>query len=135
MALTLRAQKGSALTTAQADANEALSATQVAHGYSALDLVYHDGTTWELAQADADATVALGIVVYVPDADTFSVLVQPQVITAAAHGYTPGAPLFLSQATPGLITETEPGSGIVQRVGTALGAGEILWQPWAPVTV
>lgn len=43
--------------------------------------------------------------------------------------WTPGGELFLSEITDGLITQTEPTSGGVQKLGWAIDATQIFFDP------
>jgi hypothetical protein len=84
--------------------------SQASHGFAVGDGIYHNGTTWVKAQANDAATLAYYVVIEVVDANTF-VAADFGRIEATAHGYTIGQYYFLSEATPGLATTTEPGSG------------------------
>lgn len=72
----------------------------------------------------ADRTVpttknaALGLTITAFTTGTGFVTIVCQGLTPFTHGYTPGSPLYLD--TSGNITATEPTSGYVQRVGTAM---------------
>lgn len=81
--------------------------TQTGHGFSALDVLRHNGSAWVKAQADSETTTALGIVVSVPGANSF-VLANNGVVTITSHGLTVGQYYFLSAATSGALDSTEP---------------------------
>jgi len=80
---------------------------QVAHGFSNLQVVYNDGGTWQLAQADAEATLGTHMVVGVIDVDNFTVQ-QIGKAAIAAHGLTPGSIYYLSDTVAGALTATRP---------------------------
>lgn len=80
---------------------------QGGHGFSELDVIYHDGTSWALAQADNEATLGTHVVVAVYDVDNFRAQ-QIGKATIAAHGLTPGSIYYLDDTTPGALTTTKP---------------------------
>lgn len=82
--------------------------TQAAHGLAVGDVVRRDSGGYAKAQADsaANAEVA-GIVVLVPDAGTF-VLLMGGLLQSGMSGLTDGTTYFLSPTTAGAITATEP---------------------------
>ncbi len=88
--------------------------TQTAHGFSVKQPVYHDGTNWKAAQANADATVAQAIITQVVDTNTF-VITTHGVATITGHGLTVGSYYYLDQASSA-ITPVKPTSGISQGV-------------------
>lgn len=100
-----------------------LTITQTAHGLAAGQAVYSNAGTWAKAISMAAATLADGIVVSAPDADTVHISVGPTA-RVNAHGHAIGATLWLSQSTAGALT-TEPVSGLKQRVATALDANTL----------
>lgn len=79
--------------------------TQTAHGFSAKQVVYHDGTAWALAQANALAT-SIGLAVIESASTNTFVLVQFGGLTAS--GFTAATQYYLSAATPGALTVTPP---------------------------
>jgi len=81
--------------------------TQVAHGFSDLDVIYHDGIDWKLALADNEATLGTHVVVDVTDVNTFT---AQQIGQAAipAHGLTAGSVYYLDDTVPGLLTLIKP---------------------------
>jgi hypothetical protein len=81
--------------------------SQASHGFSVLDAVYHNGTTWVAAQADDPDTLGFGIVVAVSDANTFNVSTGGQ-FTISSHGLTAGEYYFTSDTVAGDLTSTEP---------------------------
>jgi hypothetical protein len=118
-----KAYVDSSISTATIVAQETVE--QVGHGFDVLDAVYHNGTIWASAQADAGSTVAQGIVAEVIDADNFRVVTHG-LVTIATHGLTLGHYYWLSQATASAIAEAQPTSGIVQSVLHVRSADEVL---------
>jgi microcystin-dependent protein len=85
-------------------------ANQVAHGLAALDVIYHDGSGWVKAQANAANTVAEYVVVEVFDVDNFKAAKFGK-FEITAHGLTVGEHYFLSQLTAGALDVSEPITG------------------------
>ena len=83
---------------------------QTSHGFSVGNGIYHNGTQWVLGQADDPDTLAYYAVVEVSDANTF-IAADFGRIEVPSHGYTIGEYYFLSEATAGLATSTEPSTG------------------------
>jgi hypothetical protein len=80
---------------------------QTAHGLAVGDVIRHNGTSYIEAQADADAnSEVFGIVSAVADANNFTVITSGYI--SGLSGLTAGAAHFLSAATAGAITATEP---------------------------
>ena len=78
---------------------------QTGHGFAAKDVVYHTGTAYAKAKADAASTSdVVGIVSAVADANNFTLTVMGKVTLS---GLTAGQ-YFLSDATAGLATLTPP---------------------------
>jgi hypothetical protein len=84
--------------------------SQASHGFSALDAIYHNGTSWVAAQADDEATVATHVVSSVLDVNTFTAT-QAGIITVSSHGLTLGSTYYTSESSAGDITATEPAAG------------------------
>jgi hypothetical protein len=83
--------------------------TQTSHGFAAKDAIYRSSGAWAKAKADADATAeVLGVVESVAGDDF--VVVMSGLITVT--GLTDAAVYFLSAATAGLLTTTEPDSDL-----------------------
>lgn len=101
--------------------------TETAHGFAVLDVVYESGTGWAKSQANAEGTAEVfGVVSEVVGANSFKA-VSNGLITANAHGLgADGAPLYLSEATAGLLTTSEPGTGISKPVAYVVDANNIL---------
>jgi hypothetical protein len=83
--------------------------TQTSHGFAVQDIVRFNGTSWVKAKADTtqDAEV-VGIVSAVADANHFTIVYEGYV--SGLSGLTAGTTYFLSDATAGLLTSTEPSS-------------------------
>lgn len=84
-----------------------MNVSQAAHGLAVGDVVRFDGSDYVKAQADSapDAEVA-GVVSAVPNANNFTLTTSGYI--SGLSGLTPGSTYFLSEATPGLLTATEP---------------------------
>ena len=79
---------------------------QAGHGFTMFTPIYHDGSTWQKAQANASNTLATYVVTeYSTNAFTAT---KFGVIEAPAHGLTIGEFYYVSGATAGAITSTEP---------------------------
>lgn len=83
------------------------SIAQTAHGFVVGEALHHNGTTFIKAKADSADTLALGIVVAVPDVDTFTIAIVGR-YTLTAHGFTVGEFLYVDAVTAGALTTTEP---------------------------
>ena len=81
--------------------------TQIAHWFSALQPVYHNGVSRELARADAEATLATHIITEVLSVDSF-VIAQSGVYTITWHGLTVGAYQFTDVAVAWSLVDAEP---------------------------
>jgi microcystin-dependent protein len=82
-------------------------ANQVAHGLTALDVIYHNGTSWVKAQANAGDTIAEYMVVEVFDVDNFKAAKFGK-FEITAHGLTVGEHYFLSSTTAGALDVNAP---------------------------
>jgi len=79
---------------------------QIAHGFTLFTPIYHDGTIWQKAQANAANTLATYVVTeFSTNAFTAT---KFGVIEAPAHGLTVGEFYFTSKDTAGAITSVEP---------------------------
>lgn len=82
--------------------------SQTAHGFTVGQVLYPDGVTFSLAQANAAATSnAIGVVETVVDANTFIIKFMGQWQTA---GLTGGSVYYLSDSVAGGLTTTPPSS-------------------------
>jgi hypothetical protein len=83
---------------------------QNAHGLTVGSGIYHNGTIYVDAQANAEGTLAYHVVVEVVDVNTF-IAADFGRIEVLAHGFTVGSYYFQSEATAGLPVTTQPTSG------------------------
>lgn len=84
-----------------------LDVNQVAHGFSALDLLYNSAGTYALAQANAASTAEVFCIVSnVIDVDNFTCVTKGMV--SGFVGLTAGETYFLSDSVAGDYTSTEP---------------------------
>jgi len=82
--------------------------SQVAHGFSAGDLLYLNGGNFAKAQADTEAkSQVVGIVASVSSSSTFTLLFSGRANTGLSS-LTPGAVYYLSPSSAGAATTTEP---------------------------
>jgi hypothetical protein len=78
---------------------------QVAHGFTVGQAVYNTGSVWALAESNAIGTLGIGVVI-VSSTDHFIVCFEGPV--TGLSGLTAGQYYFVSDATAGLLTSTEP---------------------------
>lgn len=83
-----------------------MTVTQTAHGFSAGNAIYYNGTAYAKAKADNAATLSFMIVDAVPDANTFSFTMLGRI--TGLSGLTAGQYYYVSAATAGALTATEP---------------------------
>lgn len=83
-----------------------LDIPQVGHGFAVGEAIYFDGVSWQLAQANAAATLATHLVYRVTDLDNFTAI-QSGFMTGFV-GLTPGAYYFVSAAVPGALEAVDP---------------------------
>ena len=99
-----------------------LTITQ-ANSFAAGDAVYFNGTIWTKAQANALATVAIGVVKQAT-ASNFILTLLGEVTTS---GLVAGSLYYLDAATAGAITATQPSApNFSQPVGIALSTTKLL---------
>lgn len=92
--------------------------TQASHGFVAGDVLYMNGATYAKAKADVAATAeVVGMVSRVIDASTFELTTCGEV--SGLSGLTAGENYFLSAATAGALTATEP--SVVGQVSVPVG--------------
>ena len=92
--------------------------TQASHGFVAGDVLYMNGATYAKAKADVAATAeVVGMVSRFIDASTFELTICGEV--SGLSGLTAGENYFLSAATAGAITATEP--SVVGQVSVPVG--------------
>lgn len=82
--------------------------TQIGHGFSTGQAVYYTGSAWALAESNNIATLGIGIISVV-NPNVFD-LYQVGLISGLS-GLTAGQYYFVSDATPGLLTSTQPSAG------------------------
>lgn len=87
-----------------------ITKNQVAHGFSLLDGIYHNGTIWVKAQADDADTVATYCVFEIADIDNFRAS-KFGPVEVLGHGKTIGEYYFQSTTTPGAPSISAPTSG------------------------
>lgn len=87
-------------------AGNLINVNQPAHGFTTNNAIFHNGTQWQLACANNISTLAIAIAVVV-DVDNFILYLVSQIPTGLI-GLTAGQYYFVSDATPGAITTTEP---------------------------
>lgn len=98
----------SGLPTIPSGSSVTLSVHQVAHGLSINNLVKLTAGTYSKAQADVAANSAVvGIVSAVAGEDDFTLLMEGR-FTSTAHGLTVDNIYYLSAASAGALTATEP---------------------------
>jgi hypothetical protein len=104
-----------------------VSRTQASHGFVVGDVIFNNGTAFEKAQADLDSSSeVLGIVSAAPDANNFTFSINGP-ITISSHGLgVNGDALFLSESTAGLLTTTEPASGVSKPIGYIIDSNTIV---------
>ncbi len=105
--------------------------TQVGHGFVAMQPVYHNGTAWVGAQANAvDTTRPVGIVESAPTVDTFVLVKQGRFEN---DSIVAGLNYFVSATESALVT-TQPTSYVMfVMFGVATGIGEVRIDT-APIT-
>lgn len=86
--------------------NSSLAVNQTGHGFSVGNAIYFNGTSWAKAEANSPSTLGTGIVTIVSGANDFTVFFDGFV--SGLSGFTAGQYYFVSDATPGLLTSTEP---------------------------
>jgi hypothetical protein len=83
------------------------SITQNSHGFVAGNVLYHTGTVYAKAKADAESTSeAIGVVSASIDTNTFTLVTGGYI--SGLSGLTAGSVYYLSGATAGAMTATEP---------------------------
>lgn len=92
--------------------------TQVGHSFVVGDVLYLNGSTYAKAKADAANTAeVVGMVSRVIDSDTFEITLSGEV--SGLSGLTVGEVYFLSAATAGAVSSTEP--SVVGQVSLPVG--------------
>ena len=83
--------------------------TQASHGFSVGNAIYYTGTAYAKAKADSANTLGLCIVESVSDVNTFTLVLNGRI--TGLSGLTAGQYYYVSAATAGLLTVTEPATG------------------------
>ena len=117
--------------------NVTLTVTQSSHGFAINDFVGWSGGTYNLAIADGNYDGEfVGLVTASGDTDTFDVT-QSGYISGLTASFSANTTYFLSEATPGLLTDTEPtGDGEISKavfIAETTSSGWVL--PYAGVVV
>ena len=87
-----------------------IDVSQVAHGLTVLDCIYHNGTDWVKAKSDDGTTLVQFMVTSITDVDRF-IAYQFGEVKIVAHGMDIGYNYFSSETVSGGVTATEPISG------------------------
>lgn len=83
------------------------SINQTSHGFAVGDVLYHNGSFYAKAKADAESTAeVIGIVTTVTDSNNF--ILTAYGFCSGLSSLTAGAVYFLSPSTAGAITTTQP---------------------------
>ena len=106
--------------------------TQSSHGFSVKDCIRHNGTNWVKAQANSAATLALGVVTAVANANTFTVA-QSGRFELSSHGLTVGQWYYLSADTAGGLVTSEP--SFSQPLIYVESANHVFVYPYRPTNV
>lgn len=113
------------------DSTTATAAETIAAG----DMIYLNASG-QILKADANA-IAKAAIAFAQSGITnaASGTISFEGTLTGLSGLTPGAPYFLSAATPGLITLTPPtgAADIVQPVGTAISATALSFEAGTPI--
>jgi hypothetical protein len=80
---------------------------QVGHGIAAFQAIYHNGTSWELAQADSVLTLSDPPTLCL-DSNTDYFLYSMAGIVKMSNSFTPGSYYYLSDTLAGSVTDVEP---------------------------
>ena len=89
------------------------SVTQTAHGFSVANAIYYTGSVWAKAKADSTSTLGIAIVTSVTDANTFTLSISGYI--TGLSGLSAGQYYYVSAATAGLLTVTEPGLTLISN--------------------
>ena len=106
--------------------------TQSSHGLAVKDCIRHNGTNWVKAQANSAATLALGVVTAVANANTFTVA-QSGRFELSSHGLTVGQWYYLSADTAGGLVTSEP--SFSQPLVYVESANHVFVYPYRPTSV
>ena len=106
--------------------------TQSSHGLAVKDCIRHNGTNWVKAQVNSAATLALGVVTAVANANTFTVA-QSGRFELSSHGLTVGQWYYLSADTAGGLVTSEP--SFSQPLIYVESANHVFVYPYRPTSV
>jgi len=102
---------------------------QTAHGLSLYDVVrLNSSDVWEKALATDENAIGHGIVVAIPNANSFQVGFGGLVEDAVGHGLGANGARYVSDVTPGLLTATAP-TGQAQHVVEVVNANRLFILP------
>jgi hypothetical protein len=112
-----------------------LNVTQAAHGFVVGEWLSQEAGTWAKAQADAAATLSYpAVVTRVIDTTEFQVTLPGGKANLPSHGLgLGGTKVWLSQATAGADTVTEPSTGLAQQVAKVWDADHLIVMDYQPV--
>jgi len=107
---------------------------QSSHSFTVLKPIYHNGSSWALAKADSETTVATHIVKQVIDTDNFKAI-QFGKITSTSHGLNVGDYHWVSNATAGNTVTTEPSTGYSNPAFYVLDANNVVAMVYRPSAI
>lgn len=84
---------------------------QSSHGFTVGQPLFHNGTIFVIAKADAASTLGLFFVSQVTDSNNFTVTTSGRVTGLPAIGLVAGEYSFVSESTAGTLTTTQPTAG------------------------
>ena len=117
-------------------ATDKFAATVGSTAVTAGDMVYFDGTDWELADADDNTKYAEAVAVNSYASGDVGVLCRSGIIRDTDAPFTQGNSMYLS-ATAGAITATRPtgAENLMQVVGFCLDTSRVVFEIKAPYEV
>ncbi len=105
---------------------------QTAHGFTVGQAIYWDGSLWALAVSSAQATIGVGIVCEVINADAFVVQYSGKIFNMPT--LTPGDYYYVDSITPGLLVSAEPDTPDWSNpLYLAITATSGVVLPWRPI--
>ena len=117
-------------------ATDKFAATVGSTAVTAGDMVYFDGTDWELADADDNTKYAEAVAVNSYASGDVGVLCRSGIIRDTDAPFTQGNSMYLS-ATAGAITATRPtgAENLIQVVGFCIDTSRVVFEIKAPYEV
>jgi hypothetical protein len=117
-------------------ATDKFAATIGSTAVTAGDMVYFDGTDWELADADDNTKYAEAVAVNSYASGDVGVLCRSGIIRDTDAPYTQGNTMYLS-ATAGEITATRPtgAENLMQVVGNCIDTSRVIFEIKAPYEI